>query len=760
MNLRSLLVLALAPLLAVAAASQSAPSSPITTQQLTIPLAAAPRPVPGATVRVVGNSGNSTYYYWVVSDFLIGDSQPAGPFAAQTAPNTLSAQNYVQVSFQPVQGALTYDVLRTATPAAPTGDCTCAVAIATGSGVVNDQGATLQAYTVSQYNPSLADITLTNQPTGAGANELSIGFGGVQKLSFASSGAVNYSFFSSSSPAITPTSIEGVLYADQFPGADAGAKIRACLIALGSGGGTCSAENLSGAQTVSEDIFAGVTGPVHVVFGAGTYTFTTGQNPSTWTRLSGGATNSTIFRFTPTSGTFIAWNTPLAPGGPGLSTLQAAGQGIDHITLAGPDKADPDVGIVLGGTNGATGVVIRDCILQSWGTAIQFGDNAYTDSVIDSVLELNGTGIMFPGGLTNSGEKINILGSFLGDSTTLVDIEGGGADVHMVGDSLDASATAIQMGAGSAGSSATVAASHFEAPAANPQTFIAMASGQLSVIGGSFLEDAASGTWPSMVSLTGNSNFTLQAALIQTLGLTVTNVISNSTTGLVILRDSDITVGNFTAIESSPGMSWAFGTQVLGAMGVGGGTAFGGWQVGPTQANRQCVQALSFGSSSDPYLCTAPNTDAERLIIGTGGVDVAYVDAGAITTLVPLALNGGGSIASGQTLTNNGAINGGLVNASTLEQGGNAVALLSGASFTGGITAGGGVTVPSGKRLESDGIFTVVTTTVAALPTPGNAGAGSIYVVTDAASATIGTCSGGGSTTMLAVSNGSTWTCH
>lgn len=50
--------------------------------------------------------------------------------------------------------------------------------------------------------------------------------------------------------------------------------------------------------------------------------------------------------------------------------------------------------------------------------------------------------------------------------------------------------------------------------------------------------------------------------------------------------------------------------------------------------------------------------------------------------------------------------------------------------------------------------------TVATLPSAATAFAGTTLIVTDSATFTPGTCTGGGSDYMLAVSNGTTWTCH
>jgi hypothetical protein len=52
------------------------------------------------------------------------------------------------------------------------------------------------------------------------------------------------------------------------------------------------------------------------------------------------------------------------------------------------------------------------------------------------------------------------------------------------------------------------------------------------------------------------------------------------------------------------------------------------------------------------------------------------------------------------------------------------------------------------------------TYTVATLPSASTLGAGAMVVVTDASSFTPGTCTGSGSDYMIAVSNGTTWSCH
>ena len=69
-----------------------------------------------------------------------------------------------------------------------------------------------------------------------------------------------------------------VRYADQFAGADAGAKISTCLADLPAGGGTCDARGFEGSQTISATIT--VNKPVHLIGpgAAATFTLANGVN--------------------------------------------------------------------------------------------------------------------------------------------------------------------------------------------------------------------------------------------------------------------------------------------------------------------------------------------------------------------------------------------------------------------------------------------------------------------------------------------------
>ncbi len=104
----------------------------------------------------VTKPGQKTYKYWIVANYKDGQGSPAGPFSASNAPDTLSDTNSIAISWQPVQAATSYDILRTSDDKLPTGECNCAVALnvpapaPSGNGKsllsVTDKSTSLQPY--------------------------------------------------------------------------------------------------------------------------------------------------------------------------------------------------------------------------------------------------------------------------------------------------------------------------------------------------------------------------------------------------------------------------------------------------------------------------------------------------------------------------------------------------------------------------------------------------------------------------------------
>ncbi|HEY4678811.1 MAG TPA: hypothetical protein VIJ01_16715 [Candidatus Angelobacter sp.] len=214
-------------------------------KRVQLTLSNAPQPVTNASVFVSGNPGPATYYYWIVTQTSLGASSPAGPFQAGNAPNVLSGSNFVQISWATAPGGATYDVLRTSNTGPPFGACNCAVATAVAGNSVNDQSNALNSYTVNTLDPSTLTVTLQNQ-----------------------NGTLTTSPFG-----LILRKIAGrTCYADQYPGADAGAKMIAAEADTNCS--SVDATGFTGPQTGTSTVTATV--PLTV----GAYTYTSSANPA------------------------------------------------------------------------------------------------------------------------------------------------------------------------------------------------------------------------------------------------------------------------------------------------------------------------------------------------------------------------------------------------------------------------------------------------------------------------------------------------
>src|SRR3990172_494898 len=124
------------------------------------------------------------------------------------------------------------------------------------------------------------------------------------------------------------TNLKNIRYASQFSGADAGAKIAACIADLPTGGGTCVAD-FTGTQTIASNPFAGVTKPGVLELGSATYQVSaTLSIPSGWSILGTYAGKIWGLPDEPNAGTVFFWTG--APGQPAIRLFNA-----HHVSLRG-----------------------------------------------------------------------------------------------------------------------------------------------------------------------------------------------------------------------------------------------------------------------------------------------------------------------------------------------------------------------------------------------------------------------------------------
>jgi hypothetical protein len=159
-------------------------AQPVNASSVTFPpIVPALLPIANAGVSRIGNPGPARYCYWIVVNYLVGNTAPTKVRPCITnGPVTLSVSNYDQVSFDLPPQAASVDILRTTglgIDQAPQGSCACAVASGNTTGTVTDQSNSLSAYTVTTFDPSVLNIGLTNEVVGAGASHLKLRQNGV-----------------------------------------------------------------------------------------------------------------------------------------------------------------------------------------------------------------------------------------------------------------------------------------------------------------------------------------------------------------------------------------------------------------------------------------------------------------------------------------------------------------------------------------------------------------------------------------------------
>jgi hypothetical protein len=146
------------------------------------------------------------------------------------------------------------------------------------------------------------------------------------------------------------------LFADQFPGASASARIIAAIAVLPSTGGTIDARGDRGAQSWETNPLAGVVKPVVLLLGASTITVTVGVTitlPNN-SQIVGSGINTTIFKF---ANTGAVHGFDIAATNSGMSDftvdMQSTGTGSGiHITAGGADYTFERLEVKNGGSHG------------------------------------------------------------------------------------------------------------------------------------------------------------------------------------------------------------------------------------------------------------------------------------------------------------------------------------------------------------------------------------------------------------------------
>ena len=171
-----------------------------------------------------------------------------------------------------------------------------------------------------------------------------------------------------------------------------------------------------------------VIGCGEVYIPAGTYTQTTSILKARCVKLHGASADSTFLKWTPTTGVAVIMGDSMGSSG-------FAGEGaLEDLTLIGPGASTKTCGIYLGGSDGTgcappTSVdpstnlddhdninrirTLKSSSAGAFGVGIQFGNGAWVDTIFQSSISFNGTGIYLPGTRPQTGENLTILNSAL-----------------------------------------------------------------------------------------------------------------------------------------------------------------------------------------------------------------------------------------------------------------------------------------------------------------------------------------------------------
>jgi hypothetical protein len=198
----------------------------------------------------------------------------------------------------------------------------------------------------------------------------------------------------------------------------------------------------------------GVIGCGEVYIPAGTYEQTTSIVKPRCIKLHGASAGSTFLKWTPTTGVAVIM------GDAQVASIFAPEGALEDLSLLGPGASTLTCGIYIGGSDGtgcapptsldpSTNIDDHDNINRvriykttaagAFGVGIQWGKNAWVNTIFESDISDNGTGIYVPGTTSQTGENLTVLNSAIQDNTGVglkIDT-GNNINFNLVNTSLD-----------------------------------------------------------------------------------------------------------------------------------------------------------------------------------------------------------------------------------------------------------------------------------------------------------------------------------
>jgi len=296
---------------------------------------------------------------------------------------------------------------------------------------------------------------------------------------------------------LTASVFQETRYAENFTGADIGAKVNAAYADLPPAGGTIVITPSSDGSCVE------FTTPI--VFGIN-------QKPV----LLAGTPNATCIHYTATSGAAITFN----PGMGGLGSIsprngsqQFYGSGLRNIVLLGPASGTAQ-GVVMGGANGCEGAILEGLDIEGFYYGILQSDNCMTWTVRNSAIMNNDQNIVFPASVAGGSENVTFDRIKLGSNLLAMPVNcftlDNGSHLKMYAPSFDSCQLVQNDG------HITMYSPHFEAIAGTPtgctsNDWIVLNRGRMSIFDAQFVNNCSSGAVPAQIitigSSTGNAEY-------------------------------------------------------------------------------------------------------------------------------------------------------------------------------------------------------------------------------------------------------------
>jgi hypothetical protein len=253
-----------------------------------------------------------------------------------------------------------------------------------------------------------------------------------------------------SHPVADPNLSHVIITGPYYPVRNVNGAMNAGLCGLPSPPGWCRGSDI-GAWTNSA---ISVIGCGEVYIPAGTYMQTTSIVKPRCVKLRGASAGSTFLQWTPTHGVAVIM------GDAQEASIFAPEGALEDLSLLGPGASTLTCGIYIGGSDGtgcapptsidpSTNIDDHDNINRvriyktssagAFGVGIQWGKNAWVNTIFESDISDNGTGIYVPGTTSQTGENLTVLNSAIQDNTGVglkIDT-GNNINFNLVNTSLD-----------------------------------------------------------------------------------------------------------------------------------------------------------------------------------------------------------------------------------------------------------------------------------------------------------------------------------